>query len=199
MLSTEFDIEGQKARQRKWDLDFLVDAILETRRSKDPSTKVGAIVARPDGTTAARGYNGFPRGVHDTPERLNDRSQKYPRVVHAEANAIVTAREPLHGYTLYCTHVPCSDGHNCAGLVIQSGIRRVVALDPVGDAPGQTGGLPSSWRASLDTSAEMFSEAGVSLDFYPKSDVIARMEEQGIILRDVTFLRPHGSCCAIDT
>src|SRR4029079_7987520 len=109
---------------------FLQDASNFARKSKDPSTKVGCVIIRPDRTQASAGFNGFPRGVEDTPERYADREIKYGLVVHAEANAIVTAREPLHGYTLYCTHSPCCE---CAKLIVQAGIARVVAPAPSDD------------------------------------------------------------------
>lgn len=139
--------------RQSWDEYFmdLCDAV--AKRSKDPSTKVGAVVVRPDNTRASDGYNGFPRGVHDTEERLNDRPTKYKFVCHAEANAIVTAREPLHGYTLYVSPLhPC---HECAKLVIQSGIKRVVTRKPE----------EARWMESYDTAQTMFREAGVELEF----------------------------------
>ena len=47
--------------------------------SKDPSTQVGAVLVRPDRTVAGIGFNGFPRGIYDDPELLNDRPEKYKR------------------------------------------------------------------------------------------------------------------------
>jgi dCMP deaminase len=58
------------------------------------------VIVRPDRTVSATGFNGFPRGIADTPERLNHRETKYALVAHAELNAILTAREPQHGYTI---------------------------------------------------------------------------------------------------
>lgn len=104
----------------KWDDRFFDLANLVGSWSKDPSTKVGAVIVRPDRTIASVGYNGFPRGVDDT---YTTREDKLLRTVHAEANAILAAREPLHGYTLYVTPLhPCA---NCTGLIIQSGIKEV--------------------------------------------------------------------------
>jgi dCMP deaminase len=121
--------------------------------SKDPSTKVGAVIVRPDRTIASFGYNGFPRGVLDGPERYADRAEKYPRVVHAELNAILNAREPLTGYTLFVTPLhPCA---SCAGAIIQSGIRRVVTTADQDD---------NRWRDSFAVAASMFAEAGVQVE-----------------------------------
>lgn len=104
----------------KWHQRFLELAAHVAQWSKDPSTKVGAVIVRPDRTIASVGYNGFPRGVEDT---YTTREDKLMRTVHAEANAILSAREPLHGYTLYVTPLhPCA---NCAALIIQSGIKYV--------------------------------------------------------------------------
>ena len=60
----------------KWDERFIELARLVAAWSKDPSTKVGAVIVRPDRTVASVGFNGFARGVDDTEERLNDRALK---------------------------------------------------------------------------------------------------------------------------
>ena len=106
-----------------WDEYFLSIAAVTASKSKDPSTKVGAVIVRPDRTIVSVGYNGFPRGVADTPERLNDRPTKYSLVVHAEMNAILSARESLNKCTLYTVpFMPCD---RCFVHVIQAGIKRV--------------------------------------------------------------------------
>jgi dCMP deaminase len=90
--------------------------------SKDPSTKVGAVIVDPRRVVRGMGYNGFPRGVCDTPERYADRPTKYKLVVHAEANAILNATGDVRGCVLYCTWHPCSA---CAALIAQAGIAEV--------------------------------------------------------------------------
>lgn len=90
--------------------------------SKDTSTKVGAIILRPDFTIVSVGYNGFAKGVDDTLDRWNNRELKYKLVIHAEENAILTSKEDLTGYSLICTHYPCS---LCASKIIQKGISSV--------------------------------------------------------------------------
>lgn len=110
----------------KWDARFAGLAKLVSLWSKDPSTKVGAAIIRPDKTVCSVGFNGFPRGVPDNPEWYNDRSIKYKVIKHAEENAIAFSAERLDGYTLYVYPlVPCSC---CAGDIIQKGIKRVVAI-----------------------------------------------------------------------
>lgn len=144
-----------------WDRRFLGLAENVAQWSKDPSTKVGAVIVRNDKTVASMGYNGFPRGCDDDPSIYEDRELKYARVVHAEANAIVTAREPLHGYTLYVwPFMPCT---TCAGLIIQSGIRRVVSLK--NDNP--------RWEQAFARAQLMFREAGVLLDLLSADEVEA--------------------------
>jgi dCMP deaminase len=109
----------------KWDYRFLEAAEHFAGWSKDPSTKVGAVIVRPDRTIASFGYNGFSRGVEDDVSRYEDRDFKYEAIVHGEMNAILAAREPLQGYTLYTWPLPpCS---RCAAMIIQTGIMRVVS------------------------------------------------------------------------
>ena len=98
------------------------------------------------------GYNGFPRGVTDLPERLADRPTKLLLSVHAEANAVATAARsgvPLAGCTAYITHPPCAA---CAASLIQSGIRRVVFQ----------GQLRADWADSEAAGRLLMDEAGVA-------------------------------------
>jgi dCMP deaminase len=137
----------------KDDLFFLGLAAYTATRSKDPSTKVGACVVREDRTIASLGYNGFPRAVCDDPARLHDRPTKHAFTVHAETNAILSAGGAVRGHTLYVAPLlPCPA---CAGVIIQSGIRRVVACQPL-ERP--------DWGP--DITKTMFREAGVQLDIY---------------------------------
>lgn len=114
-------------KAHKWEARMLEMAKLVSTFSKDPSTKVGAVIYNPiRKTVITTGYNGFPRGTDDSERLYSDRSFKYPRVVHAEANAIVEAAcqgISTQGGTLVSTHAPCCD---CAGLIIQSGIAQMV-------------------------------------------------------------------------
>jgi dCMP deaminase len=111
----------------KWESHMLAEAKLWASRSKDPSTKVGAVIYNPDRyTVVTTGYNGFPRGVMDHAKLYADREQKYPRVVHAEANAVVDAAyqgKSTKGMALASTHPLCGP---CAGLIIQAGITSII-------------------------------------------------------------------------
>jgi dCMP deaminase len=140
-------------KREKQDRYGMEEAEVSARQSKDPSTNVGACILRPDGTVASKGWNGFPRKIEDKPELLADREAKNRRTIHAEMNAILTAREPLHGYTLYCTHISCE---RCAVHIIQAGIERVVFKKPSEE-------FMERWGASIDLAVELYREAGVSV------------------------------------
>ena len=147
----------------KWDNYFLMIAQVAASKSKDPSTKVGAVITRPDRSIVAVGYNGFPRGIADTSERLNDRNIKYSLVVHAEMNAILSARESLEGYTLYTVpFMPCD---RCFVHVIQSGIKRVVYLRASED---QT----QRWGEAFKRVEALAVEAGIEMVEYESADPI---------------------------
>ena len=122
--------------------------------SKDPSTKVGAIVVGCDGQILSQGFNGFPRGIKDTPERLNNRERKYELVVHAEMNAIYNASlngVSLKDSTLYVYGLPiCNE---CAKGIIQVGIKKVVAMRPKV--------YNSDWDKSNKNAEAIFREAEV--------------------------------------
>lgn len=136
-----------------WDKTFLNLCDEIAQRSKDPSTKVGACIVAPDRTIVSMGYNGFPRGCNDHPFIYENRAVKLLRTIHAEVNAIITARRDLTGCTLYVSPLhPCS---NCAAIIVQAGIKRVVYK---GEAD------PTRWAASFDEARKMFAEAGVKVE-----------------------------------
>jgi dCMP deaminase len=145
----------EKMIDTKWDKRFQDLAWVISQWSKDPSTKCGAVIVRPDRTIASLGYNGFPRGIEDKQELYDNREEKYKRVIHGEMNALLNAREPLHGYTMYIYPGPCSC-ERCTVHIIQAGIKRVVAAN----------GTPSHakrWADSYDLSRQLYKEAGVEL------------------------------------
>ena len=141
----------------KWHKRFMEVAELVSTWSKDPSTKVGAIVVGPDREIRSTGYNGLVRGVDDNkPERL-ERPTKYDFFEHAERNAIYNAcltGTSLKGCVMYATHAPCTD---CARAIIQAGIAMVVTHKvEIDESTPQ-----NTWRDKLGYSREMFDEAGV--------------------------------------
>ena len=156
-MSDRIKLEARD-RQEKWDRRFLEMAALVATWSKDPSTKVGAVIVRPDKTVCSVGFNGFPRGVPDAEEWLLDRATKYAYTVHAEINAILTSNEPVRGTTLYTTFHPCS---GCAPVIVQAGITRVVVL---ADEP------PQRWADNFVKAGAVFALAGVRVDLIERRD-----------------------------
>lgn len=138
----------------KWDFRYLRMAKLVASWSKDPNSKVGAVIIRQNRVVAS-GFNGFPQEVRDTHSRLEDSDIKLEMVVHAEINALVVAGRSCEGATIYVSGKPvCA---RCAGPIIQSGIKRVVAPHP------STVETTSKWRRTGEIAAQMFAEAGVIL------------------------------------
>ena len=142
----------------KWDQRFLSLAKHISQWSSDPSTKTGAVIVDPKRRVVSVGYNGFARGVKDSPERYADREGKYKYIVHCEVNAALFAHRDLSGCTLY-TH-PFASCSRCAATMIQAGIARCVA-------PPLPNHLRERWAADLELTAQQFAEAGVVLDIIP--------------------------------
>lgn len=138
----------------KWDERFLRAAEEVASWSKDPSTKVGCVIVDPElQRRVGEGFNGFPRFMSDAKELYEDRDVKYSRTLHAELNAVLFSKK-TEGCTAYVTHPPCT---NCALILIQSGINRVVCKSPSED-------LLSRWRSSLDAARGYFMEAEVEFE-----------------------------------
>ena len=110
-----------------WDTRFFELAQHVSGWSKDPSTKVGAVIANEQHQVLSIGYNGFPRGVEDRVSRYADRDTKLLFVAHAERNALDNAFVDVRGATLYTSLCPCNE---CAKSIIQKGIKRVVTQPP---------------------------------------------------------------------
>jgi len=113
-----------------WDEYFMGVALLSGRRSKDPSTQVGACIVNRQNKIVGAGYNGLPLGCSDedfpwdkTGEFLDT---KYPYVCHAELNAILNnIGMDLTGCRIYTALFPCNE---CSKAIIQSGIKEVICL-----------------------------------------------------------------------
>lgn len=136
-----------------WNKRFLELAIFISSWSKDPSTKVGAVIVDENRRIVSTGYNGFPIGVHDTESRLAIKDIKYKMVLHAEENAIMFAKRDLSKCSLYVSSIPpCS---HCAGLIIQSGIKNVYC---------QNCEISDRWKESFKYSRMMFEECGVKFE-----------------------------------
>lgn len=113
-----------------WDEYFMGVALLSAKRSKDPSTQVGACIVSEKNKIVGAGYNGLPMGCDDdefpwekTGEFLHT---KYPYICHAELNAILNnIGMDLKGCKIYTALFPCNE---CSKAIIQSGITEVIYL-----------------------------------------------------------------------
>ena len=138
----------------KWDLRFLDLAKTISLWSKDPSTKIGAVITQ-NKKIVSVGYNGLPSFVPDDPVILNNRELKYEHVIHGEVNAILQApKDALFGSTLYVyPFLPCS---RCASMIIESNIIRVVSFK---------NNVPR-WEESIQRSKKFFELADVQVEEY---------------------------------
>lgn len=137
-----------------WDDYFMGIALLSAKRSKDPSTQVGACIVNQQKKIVGVGYNGFPTGCSDEDLPWNREGSfletKYPYICHAELNAILNSiSRDLNGCTIYVALFPCNE---CAKAIIQAGIQEVVYLsDKYNDTDADK------------ASRIMFNQAGVTL------------------------------------
>ena len=151
--SMNFSIEN--ADWDKWDEKYIDLAKCIAGWSKDPSTKIGAVAIGDKGQVLSQGYNGFPRGIEDSPERLHVREEKYKYIVHAEMNCVFNASlngVSLYDSTMYIYGLPCCS--DCAKGMIQAGISRIVMH--VQDLDGAI-----RWKDSWNRSKAMFDEVGI--------------------------------------
>lgn len=142
---------------KKWDIRFLLLAKHVSEWSKDPRTKVGAVIVNNQNQVLSLGYNGFPRGVFDFENRYKDRATKLLFVAHAERNALDNCFTDTRGCTLFVTLPPCNE---CVKSIIQKGIKRIVTL--TSDARPQDNG---------DIVKIMLQESCVTLDYYTHEDL----------------------------
>jgi dCMP deaminase len=113
-----------------WDEYFMGVALLSAKRSKDPSTQVGACIVNDKNKIVGAGYNGLPTGCNDDDFPWEKQGEflgtKYPYVCHAELNAILNnIGIDLHGCKIYTALFPCND---CSKAIIQAGISEVIFL-----------------------------------------------------------------------
>jgi dCMP deaminase len=133
-----------------------------SQKSKDRSTKLGAVIVGANEEVLAIGFNGFPRGVDDEEERFHERPMKYRITEHAERNAIYNAARRgimLEGATMYLPFepTPCTD---CTRGVIQSGIKRIIGTDVKFTGKG------IQWDEDLMLANEMLKQAEIEQIVY---------------------------------
>lgn len=126
-----------------WDIRFLRLAKEIASWSKDPSTKVGAVIVDDDNQIVSTGYNGFPFCFPDDEEEYANRELKLQRIIHGEMNAIFNAKRSVRGCTLYTW--PFMSCDKCAPHMLQAGITRFVAPD----TPSE---IKERWHDSIELS-----------------------------------------------
>lgn len=161
-MDSDDAIRVTKFEVSKWDVRFLRLAREISSWSKDPSTKVGAVIVDSKRNVVATGYNGFPAGTPDDDQAYADRDIKYSRIIHAEMNAILRAPRDLSNHTIYTW--PFMSCDRCCPHLIQAGIRRCVA-------PMPSPSILQRWSPSLKKSADLFRIAGVEVEIVPAETV----------------------------
>lgn len=145
---------------KKWDLRFLSLAKNVAQWSKDPSTKVGAVIVK-NRKILSVGYNGFPKNYPDTPELYADREKKYARVVHAEMNAILNAPISIaQPCTLYVW--PLFSCAGCAKHVAQTGIGRIVSPWP----------NEERFASEYALAKEIYKKCDIDVNHYDLKDIV---------------------------
>lgn len=146
MTDRDKDIRNEKL----WDRRFITLAQLVGSWSKDPNTKMGAVIVDDLRRVISVGFNGFPRGIADD-NRLQIRDQKLATIIHAEQNALLFASKDLRGTTLYTSPMPpCS---LCMPPIIQAGIIRIV----------HDGAPKTKWVDSMAWAYNLAIEAGIEI------------------------------------
>lgn len=148
----------------KWDRRFLDLAKTVGLWSKGPRKHIGAVIVRPDKSVASMGYNGPPRGFDDAAFLAMTRKEQHKVVIHAEQNALLQLhnheKENIRdgftdGYSIYVSPLyPCV---NCAMLIVDSGIKRVVAYCGHLDA--------TDWLESAKESEKLFKANNIDYIF----------------------------------
>lgn len=145
----------------KWNLRFLFLAKHIATWSKDPSTKVGAVIFDSENRVVSLGYNGLPAGLND--KHIENRDRKYKTIIHAEVNAILFSKINLKDCTIATwPFMPCS---NCSSSIIQSGIKKCVFPVAYGDRAAR-------WADSFLLAKEQFNEAGIELKEYDVPELL---------------------------
>lgn len=134
----------------KWDDRFFKLANHIADWSKDPTSKVGAVIVK-NKKIISIGYNGFPKDIGDYNYRYDNKSLKRTMVIHAEVNAILNANNSVAGSSLYTNKSTC---HECAKIIIQSGIVKVF-MPKINNK--------SSWVDSQNHAKNMYQESGVEV------------------------------------
>lgn len=139
-----------------WDVYFMRQVYEVAAKSKDPSTKIGAVIVR-EKRPILFGYNGIPPGINDFPERM-ERPDKYKWFEHGERNAIYCGAcfgIATQGTVLYTQELPCSD---CARGIVCSGVQEVVIHKPASEIFRNGTHYSATWKKDHEVTETMFRE-----------------------------------------
>lgn len=148
---------NERSKQTKLDLRYLRMARIWAENSYCKRRQVGALVVK-DKMIISDGYNGTPSGFENVCE---DNNVTKPYVLHAEANAITKLARSSNnseGSTLYVTASPCIE---CAKLIIQSGIKRVVYAE----------------KYRLDDGIKLMQRAGIKVEYLNPDEKTSSVED----------------------
>lgn len=136
-------------KREKWDKRLMSMAELVAGWSKDPSMKVGCVIAN-NKHVVSIGFNGLPKGMDD--ELVNDKERKLRYVIHAEENALLSIAPSVLHTTAYIWPIPPCP--SCASKLVQAGVNRIVIINP-----------PDKERIKyhLDEVSELLNTCGVDL------------------------------------
>lgn len=156
MIDLPEHLRRKVIQQTEWDRKWMAMAkTVATEFSKDPSTKVGAVLTFNLKKFINIGYNGFPEGADDSPELYLDREKKYERTVHAEINSVLGIGHQ-GPFTIYCTLHPCSD---CVLVLKNAKVNRMVF-------PRPTENELSRWGEKFLKAESLMDECGIQWNFH---------------------------------
>ena len=137
----------------KWHIRFINMAKFVSAWSKDPSKKIGVVIVNKENKIISTGYNGFPKNINDTEDRLNDKEFKRAITLHAEENAILCSKQDLSNCIMYIYGLPpCA---HCAAMIIQSGIKAIYYTIP------NEYQISEHWKDNLNIAQSILKEARV--------------------------------------
>ena len=144
-----------------WDEYFISLLAPISQKSKDRSTKVGAIAVGSNREIKSTGFNGFVRGINDDKPERHERPLKYKWTEHAERNLIYNAARngiSLDGCTIFIDWFPCTD---CARAIIQSGFKAII-IDGRNFSEKEKY-WNERWKEDMDISKEMLEKAKIGI------------------------------------
>lgn len=168
-------MSGERKDYLSWDEFFMLEAIVASKRSKDPRTQVGAVIVDENNHLLSQGYNGAVRGMDDKLDMpwdsLGEDTGDIMRikntfVVHAEANAIQNytgEKIRLNNSRMYVTLFPCLE---CTKMIITSGISKIIYLDMY------------SKEKLVMASRFMLNKAGVAIECFGDNNDIEKAKQK---------------------